>query len=246
MTIDHPEVWRCLQIKSEFFKTNLVEVILSYFIIFNIYIYILYPHYPLKSITLPGLEETGPVAPPNTTSTAPNLSRFSQCLGQWRPSRRQKYLPEITQVFWVHPFCLVFSNTYIHYKYKYTYTIIYIYMYIFRHWMPGLFKASQRDQGRSNCLQGLVDHLWDPRLMGNPPARKWHDDMTSWNHVSLKMTQMDGFKSFKTAICWSICWFKLSSYPKKKKKPWDFCYFFLSIFAICRMVKIGFTGSPRP
>ena len=99
-------------------------------------------------------------------------------------------------------------------------------MYIFRHWMPGLFKASQRDQGRSNCLQGLVDHLWDPRLMGNPPARKWHDDMTSWNHVSLKMTQMDGFKSFKTAICWSIWWFKLSSYPKKKPKTMGFLSFF--------------------
>lgn len=46
-----------------------------------------------------------------------------------------------------------------------------IYMYIFRHWMPGLFKASQRDQGRSNCLWvggSSLGSLFD----GKPPSKK--------------------------------------------------------------------------
>lgn len=49
--------------------------------------------------------------------------------------------------------------------------------------------------------------------------------MTSWDHVSLKMTQMDGFKSFKTAIS---CHLLIQAIPKKSQKLWDFCYVFLS------------------
>ena len=243
MTIDHPEVWRCLQIKSDFFKTNLVEVILSYFIIFNIYI--LYPHYPLKSITLPGLEETGPVAPPNTTSTAPNLSRFSQCLGQWRPSRRQKYLPEITQVFWVHPFCLVFSNTYIHYKYKYTYTIIYICISSVTGCQASSRLRKEIKVARTACKGWWIIFgipvWWETPQQENDmmtwlPGTTCHSKWPKWMVSSLsKQPFADPFADSSYPVI-----------PKKNQKPWDFCYFFLSIFAICRMVKIGFTGSPRP
>ena len=87
--------------------------------------YILYPHYPLKNISpFQGLKRLGsptkhhihsservPILPPGPMASkqAPDV-----------------FLPERTQVFWVflHPFCLVFSNTYI-------YICQYIYIYIY-------------------------------------------------------------------------------------------------------------------